>query len=161
MEQFNPTEQRETMRENVPPDMQDAYDRIVGAGMKFMFDKSTHGEVIKFLTQEGTLDEKLSGGVFYLMMNMVKQSNGSMPQELIIPAGIDLILQAAEFAEQTGIDQVTPEIIANAIQKYVFMVAKKAGISEEQVMGGIDKLQSQVEGGAAPAPQGGMINQGA
>ena len=165
MEQFNPQEQRASMRENVPPELQDGYDRIVAAGMKFMFDESTHEEVIGFLQQEGPLDEKLSGGIFYLMMNMIQQANGAFPEELIIPAGIDLILQAAEFAEQTGMDQVTPEIIASAIQKYVFLVAEKAGVPQEKVMGGIDKLagmaQGQEQQPQQPAPQGGLINQGA
>jgi hypothetical protein len=155
------------MRENVPPDLVDAYDRIIAAGMKFMFDESTSEDVIGFLRQEGPLVEKLSGGVFYLMMNIIKQASGAFPEELIIPAGIDLILQAAEIVEQTGIDQVTPEIIANAVQKYVFLVAEKAGVPQEKVMGGIDKLSGMVQGQGQqpapqqPAPQGGLISQGA
>ena len=171
MEQFNPQEQRETMRENVPPELQDGYDRIIAAGMKFMFSKETHEEVIGFLQGEDPLDEKLSGGIFYLMMNMIQQASGAFPEELIIPAGIDLILQAAEFAEGTGIDQVTPEVIANAIQKYVFLVAEKAGVPQDKVMGGIDKLSGMVQGQGQPAPQEaqpqaeqpqqGLINQGA
>jgi len=168
MEQFNPQEQRETMRENVPPELQDGYDRIVAAGMKFMFSKETHEEVIGFLQGGDPLDEKLSGGIFYLMMNMIQQASGAFPEELIIPAGNDLILQAGEFADGTGMDQVTPEIIANAIQKYVFLVAEKAGVRQEKVMGGIDKLagmaQGQGQGQPAPQaeqPQQGLINQGA
>lgn len=172
MEQFNPAEQRESMRENVPPDLQDGYDRIIAAGMKFMFSQETHGEVISFLEGQDPLEEKLSSGIFYLMMNMIQQASGAFPEELIIPAGIDLILQAAEFAEQTGMGEVTPDVIANAIQKYVFLVAEKAGVPQDKVLGGIDKLSAMAQQGGgqqapqepAPqesAPQAGMINQGA
>ena len=147
MQEFDPAQQRSEMRENVPEDLRDAYDRIIGAGMKFMFSDQTHGEMVKMLKGQGTLDDKLSAGVAYLMMNMVQQSNGTMPPELIIPAGIDLILQAAEFAEKTGMDQVTTEIIANAMHKYVLLVAKKAGVSEDQLMNGIDKLSQGAKNG--------------
>lgn len=170
MEEFNPAEQRASMRENVPPEMQDAYDRIVGAGMKFMFSKETSGEVIKFLEGPEPLDEKLSSGVFYLMMNLIQQSSGAFPEELIIPAGIDLMLQAAEFSQEVGMEKVTTEVIASACQKYVFLVSEKAGVPQEKVMGGIDKLAGAAEQGGQPQgeqpqgqpqPQVGMINQGA
>ena len=163
MEQFNPTEQRESMRENVPPDLQDAYDRIVAAGMKFMFSEETHGEAMQFLQGQDPLEDKLSSGVFYLMMNMIQQANGAFPEELIIPAGIDLMLQAAEFSEGTGMEKVTPEVLANAIQKYVFLIAEKAGVPQEKVMGGIDKLAGMAQGQEQPQPQQpqqGLINQG-
>lgn len=159
MEKFNPAEQRASLRDNVPPDLQDAYDRIVAAGMKFMFSEETHGEVIKFLQGPQQMDVKLSSGVLFIISQIVQQAGDAMPQELIIPAGIDLLLQAAEFSEQTGQGEITVEDIASAIQQFVFAIAKGAGISSEQLMGGVDKLTAMAAEGEAPA-EGGMINQG-
>jgi hypothetical protein len=60
-------------------------------------------------------------------------------------------------------EKVTPEVLANAIQKYVFLIAEKAGVPQEKVMGGIDKLAGMAQGQEQPQPaqpQQGLINQG-
>lgn len=144
--EFNPAEQRASLRENVPENLRTAYDRIVVAGMKFMFSDQTSGQVIEFLKGQGDIAEKLGKGVGALMLSLFVQSNKTMPHQLMIPAGVDLLLQAAEFYTQSGMGEVSNEQLAQAMQTMVFTILEKFGMGQEQVMGGIAKMQ-QAAGG--------------
>lgn len=140
MKPFDSTQIREQLRNNIPPPMRDAYDRVVAAGMKFMFDGSTH----KFMQQEmaggGPIDDKLAQGIFGLMTMLMGQSKGAFPHQLIIPAGIELMLHAADYAAQTGAAEVTPELMASAIQKFTIQLFDKVGVPEPKLMAGIAKI---------------------
>jgi len=151
---FDSTELRSSLRNNVPPQMRDAYDKVVVAGMKFMFDKTTHKYMQEMIQTEGPIDDKLAQGVFQLMKLLMTQSKGAFPQQLVIPAGIELMMHAADYAGQTGADEVTPELMAGAIQKFVLMFAKEAGVGEEQLMAGIGKIAELNGQPGQPAQQG-------
>lgn len=160
MKPFDSTQLRSELRNNVPPSMREAYAKVVNAGMKIMFDKSTHKFMRQQMAAEGEIDDKLAEGVERLMMMLVKNSKGAFPHQLIIPAGIELMMHAADYAAQTGQDEVTPDLMASAIQKFVFALFSSAKISPEMLMGGIDKIVELDAAGRQPPPeQGGMMAQ--
>lgn len=160
MKPFDSTELRSSLRNNVPPSMREAYAKVVNAGMKIMFDKSTHKFMQQQMAAEGEIDDKLAEGVGQLMGMLLQNSKGAFPQQLIIPAGIELMMHAADYAAQTGQDEVTPDLMASAIQKFVFALFGQAKVSPDMLLGGIDKIASlhQQGGGQEPPPeQGGMM----
>jgi hypothetical protein len=154
---FDSTEIRQGLRENVPPPMREAYDKVVAAGMKIMFDKSTHHLMQEQMAAEGEISDKLAEGVASLMAMMLKNTKGAFPQQLIIPAGIELMLHAADFAAQGGGETVTAEDMGAAVQKFVFKLFEGTGVKPEALMASVDhigKLNEQGQGGAPAAEPG-------
>ncbi len=170
---FDSTEIRQGLRENVPPPMREAYDKLVAAGMKIMFDKSTHYLMQEQMAAEGEISDKLSEGVATLISMMLKNSKGAFPQQLIIPAGIELMLHAADFAAQGAGENLDANDMGSAIQKFVFKLFEGSGVKPDMLMasiGHIGKLHEQAPEGrqdpgaadqsaAAPTGAGGLLTQ--
>jgi hypothetical protein len=112
----------------IPPDMQEAYDRVVVAGMKIMFSKETHGVMLKEMQKEGPVAQRLGQGVAGLMLVMVKESNETMPPQIIIPAGVELLMQAVDFMKKTDLANPTNEEIGQAIQIMITTIMEKFGV---------------------------------
>lgn len=89
---------------NMPQEMQAAYVRIVEAGMKLMFDPSTRGQTLAFMGESGAPAEKLGKGIASVMAMLFKESNQTMPPNLIIPCGIELLLHASAVAKSGGME---------------------------------------------------------
>jgi len=157
---FDSTELRQNLRQNVPPNMRKPYAQLVAAGMKFMFDKTTHKYMLEQIDAEGPIDEKLAKGVGNLIRMLHSQSKGAFPEHLIIPVGIELMMHAADYAAQTGRDVVTPELMGSAIQLFVFDFFGEAGVKQDMLMGSIEKMKelngAQQPGGQPPEQPGGQ-----
>lgn len=135
----------------VPPNLQQAYDKTVAAGMKLMFeDDSMFQMMVQNLEAETdkSLDQKIADGIIGLMAAMVKKSGGKMPGEVIIPAAVYLLMQLIEFIQKSGHD-LPNEVISSTVQKVVFGIMQAAGGgNQQQVMSKFQQLGSRVQGGA-------------
>lgn len=100
----------------LPPEMQDAYTRVVAAGMKVMFSKETHDAMLQQLNAPGDTATKLGQGIAKVILFLFNESNGTMPQEVIVPAAMILLIKAAEFVNQSGKGQVSDEEIGQAME---------------------------------------------
>lgn len=130
----------------VPPELQDAYTRIVKAGLKLMFDPSTRDQTIEFMDGEGNFPQKLGEGIAAVMSLLYRESNQTMPPQLIIPAGIELLVHAAEVAEKGG-EAIDAQVVAEAMGVYVESVMKQFGIDPAQMQGMVSGMDSGL-----PAP---------
>lgn len=157
----------------IPDNLKDAYDRVVLAGMKVMFSKETSQQAMSFLSEEnGAADERIGQGVAALMGLLMKQANGTMPPQIIIPAGVELVAAAGDYLKKAG-ENVTDDDIAGAMSDYVQIVLQQAGADSPEKM---RQMLQQAQGGTpdgapqppagGPAPEqapagapGGMINQ--
>jgi hypothetical protein len=137
--------------------MQEAYDRVVVAGMKIMFSKETHGVMLKEMQKEGPVAQRLGQGVAGLMLVMVKESNETMPPQIIIPAGVELLMQAVDFMKKTDMAYPTNEEIGQAMQIMITTILEKFGVDPakfEQMLNqfdntNVDAAMQQQMGGAA------------
>ena len=50
------------------------------------------------------------------MVYMFNESNGTMPQEIIVPAAMLLLLKAADFVNQSGKGNISDEEIGQAME---------------------------------------------
>lgn len=100
----------------LPPELQNAYERVVAAGMKVLFSKETHKFMLDQLQAPGSNAEKLGQGIAKVMVFMFNESNGTMPQEVIVPAAMLLLLKAADFVNQSGKGKITDEEIGQAME---------------------------------------------
>lgn len=115
----------------MPPQLQEAYDRVVVAGMKMMFSKESHSLMLEQLNAPGNMAQKLGEGIASLMVLMYKQSNQTMPPEVIIPAGIRLLVEAADFVKKSGKAKLSNAEVGQAIELMLSMLMEKFGVSPE------------------------------
>jgi len=125
----------ETIKENIkmPPELQEAYERVVIAGMKVMFSKESHKLMLDELQKEGPVGQKLGMGIAGLMLLLVKQSNGTIPPEVIIPAGVNLLSRAADFIRKSKIEKITNANIGDAMEVMISTILQKFGVGPEQM----------------------------
>jgi hypothetical protein len=100
----------------LPPELQDAYERVVAAGMKVLFSKETHPMVLEQLDGPGDMATKIGEGIARVVVFLFNESNGTMPEDVIVPAGILLILKASEFINQSGLGEVSDEEVGRAME---------------------------------------------
>lgn len=90
--------------------------RILDAGNKLLFGKDTHYDVMEGLTDDDDtqLADELGKGGISIANLLFQKSGGTMPQELIIPAGVILMARVAEFLNQTG-HKINDDIFHDAV----------------------------------------------
>ena len=122
---------KESVEENIkmPPELQEAYERVVIAGMKVMFSKESHKFMLKELQREGPMDQRLGKGIAGLMLLLVKESNNTIPPEVIIPAGMKLMMEAVDFMRETGLGQPTNAEIGGGMQIMISTILEKFGVA--------------------------------
>lgn len=125
----------EAVRSNIkmPPELQNAYDRVVTAGMKIMFDKNSHQLLLKEIQGPGSTGEKLGKGIVGLMMVMFQKSNKTMPPAVMVPAGLELLMQAADFANKAGLMKVTNKDIGEGVDIMINLLLKAFGVKPQQI----------------------------
>lgn len=125
----------QSVRENMqmPAHLQNAFDRVIAAGMTLMYGKKTHALMMQGLDTKPA-GQLLGEGVVGLMGILTEQSNNTIPPEVIIPAGIYLIAEAADFFERSGALAVSSADIAEATQIYIYMIIQKSGGDPDQMM---------------------------
>jgi hypothetical protein len=135
---------------NVPPELQEAYERVVIAGMKVMFDQATHNLMLKELQKGGPLGQRLGMGVAGLLLLLFKESNETMPPQIIIPAGVELLMQAVDFLRKTEMEQVTNKDIGDGIEVMITVVLGKFGVAPDQLEQMLNQYDNtQVDAAAA------------
>lgn len=135
----------EAVSENIqmPPELQEAYDRVVLAGMKIMFSKDSHKLMLKELQKPGPVGQKLGQGIAGLMLILVKESNNSIPPAVLIPAGIQLMMQAVDFMRKTGMEKVTNQDIGDGMELMIMTLMEKFGASPEKVQQMLNQFDNQ------------------
>jgi hypothetical protein len=116
----------------MPPELQEAYDRVVIAGMKVMFSDESHKMMLQFMDEEGPADEKLGKGIAGLMLILFKESNETIPPQVIIPAAVQLLMRAADFAKKSGMEDITNEDVAGGIELMIAIILEKFGVDPSQ-----------------------------
>jgi hypothetical protein len=146
---FSPQAVRAGMQ--MPPELQEPYQRVVTAGMKVMFDPKSRNQVMALLQQEGPLAQKLGQAIAGLLLMMFEQSNKTMPPQVMIPAGVELLSHAVDLLAKAG-QQVSPQEIAAATEIFITTMLKKFNIDPNKLQEGIAQGAGRQQP-AAPAEQ--------
>jgi hypothetical protein len=117
----------------MPPELQEAYDRVVIAGMKVMFSKESHRAMLQEIQRPGPLGERLGKGVAGLLLMLFKESNGTMPPAVMIPAGVKLLMEAVDFLRKSGLEKPTNADIGDGIQIMMATVLEKFGVAPDKM----------------------------
>lgn len=130
-DEISPEQVRKDMK--LPPELQNAYERVVVAGMKLMFSKDTNKYLLQQLDAPGSMAEKLGNGIAELVLMLFMQSNKTMPPQVIIPAGTELVVQAADFIKKSNLAEVTNRDIGDGIQIMMSQVFRQFGIDPDKL----------------------------
>lgn len=138
-----PREIADDMASQIPTNFQEAFTRVVKAGMKVMFNEQTHDLMIEQLQQEGDFAENVGMAIAGLMLLLYEKSNQTMPMEVIIPAGIYLLGEGGDFIEKVTQQEITPDVSATAIQIMIDTLMEKFGIDPKTVYSAAQKAAAE------------------
>ncbi len=150
-----PSDMAEEVAAAVPKEFQEAFTRVVKAGMKVMFSEDTHEIMLDALEGEGPLPEKIGSAMADLMGMLFEKSNQSMPPEVIIPAATYLLAKGSDFLEKVTEQEISGEDMALASEIMVQKLMTAFGIPED-ALAKAGEAASQVareEGEMAPAEE--------
>lgn len=161
----NPTLQQaeQGIQAKVPPNLADAFQRTVTAGLQIMYSPQSHQIMLAQLTKPGDPADNVAEGAAKLCGVLYKQSKNTMPVQVMVPAAMIFMLEGLDFLSKSNGLQVTPQLIGQATQDVGMYVLKLMGISQQQmhavVAHGIHQAsqqgaqgQVQPQGAAQPQP---------
>lgn len=120
--------------------------RAYNAGMQFAFSPQTHGQVLQQFERDLQASPNtaavIGADVAHLVIFLINESKGTMPQQIVGPCAILLLAKACEFISQAHVAQITDVTFSDAVKVMV------AGISQA-----VDpNYRNRVQGTSQPAP---------
>jgi len=116
----------------LPEELKEAYERVVEAGLKVMFDPSMRERTLEFMEGPGEPAEKMGEGVAAVMALLFKESNNTMPPQIVIPAGVELLLHAVDVARSGGME-MSQDDVAEAMAIMVEAVFRQFGADPQEM----------------------------
>lgn len=141
-----------------------AYDRVLTAGMKMLYSPE-NAEMMQdlILSEEIPVANKLGEGIANLLVMMDNQGNGTIPKEIMVPVGIALMFEAADYLFEVGIE-VTEDDLGAGLELLIKGVLVGYGIDPAAMDEVIDNMgqklgfkeggEEAVTGSAAPGEKG-------
>lgn len=136
-----------------PPEVKDAVDRIVAAGMRVMYSPAAEQHVQEAVQSQEPLPKVLAENVTGLLLTLDQQAKGGMPAAALFPAAMGLLGEACKMMESAG-KTCTQDDYNNAAITMYAMIGQKLGGKPEDLMGAAaQSLQGQnPDPGAPQAP---------
>lgn len=134
----------------------DAYNRIVQAGTKVIYDKATFSELSKSIRQAQDPVTEIAEGMIGILGILYKQSRKTMPIPAMVMAGMSILLDALDFAEQAGLVKIDKAQLNKATTHYLNSLLPKFGLTPDKIdamlgqLGGTIKdpaKMAQIQGG--------------
>lgn len=128
----------------------DAFERVVLAGMRLMYDKRTF-EIFKrgLLREDRPVPQRLAAESAGLMKMLYDKSNGQMPKNIIAPAASMLLMEMGKFMTEAGIAQVSSDDVRQGTQLLMGML--------KQMFGGAQTPEQPAQPAAPAQPAGGLM----
>jgi len=134
----------------------DAYNRIVQAGTKVIYDKATFTELSKAIRQAQDPVTEIAEGMIGILGILYKQSRKTMPIPAMVTAGMSLLLDALDFAEQAGLVKIDKAQLNKATTHYLNSLLPKFGLTSDKIDATLGQLGGTIKDPAKMAQiQGG------
>jgi len=119
-----------------------AYDKIVKAGLKVIYDQATFQKLTRGLRESKSPVQDIAKGIVGILAMLSNRSKGTMPSTAMVQAGGTLLIDALDFAEQAGLMKVDGNSLAEAFTVYMETVLPTVGLSTQrmqQVLKGVEE----------------------
>lgn len=145
---------------NVEPKFKAIFDKAVLSGMRIMFDSKSHKMMQDELDKPGPLAEKIVAGITALIYMLWKQSNQTLPPQVIVPTAFALTLKAFDYLQKSGDVEATKEVLGQALEGVVSTVMKKFGVDPDKIQAKGAAPATGAPPAATPAAPSGLLAQG-
>jgi len=130
----------EQMRSLLDGQLGDAYDRVLTAAMKMMYSADNSQMMQQIIMDEQIpVANKLGEGIANLLVMMDNQGNGTIPKEIIVPVGVALMFEAADYLFEVGIE-FTENDLGDALELLIRSVLVGYGIDPAKIDDVIDDM---------------------
>jgi hypothetical protein len=137
----------------IPAQFQNAFQRIVTAGLKVMYSPQTHEMMVQEMNKPQPIEASAAEGVAKLMGILWHEGKGTLPMQAMIPAAVVLLCEGLDFAEKAGKAKVTPQILAEATKQCMSDLMQILGITPQK----IQAAAAQAKQSQPAAPARGLI----
>jgi hypothetical protein len=111
----------------------DMLQRMVKAGLKIIYNQNIFQKLTRELRQsKDPAGDAARGAVFVLQM-LAQRARGTAKPQVLVQAGVLLMLDALDFLEQAGLLKVDATTLDHATQEYVEAVLPAVGISHDRM----------------------------
>lgn len=103
----------------------DAFERVVLAGMRLMYDKRTFGILQRGMNrQDRPVPQRLAAEAAGLMRMLDEKSGGKIPRNIIPSAAAMLLMEMGKFMTEAGIAQVSSDDVKQGTVLLMTMLKK-------------------------------------
>ena len=145
------------------PEDQEAYDRVVMAGIKVLSGKKSNASIMKMLEQQADDPAKaLAEAASVIMLQLDDKAGGKIPEGVILPAAAEILEEVAEFAQKSGTFAVEQTVVDQATELMITRLAQEYGVDKAETQAFLDSADQQTKdmaeakgkpaGNPAPAP---------
>jgi len=132
--------------------MGDAYDRVVTAGMKMLYSPDNAKMMQEIIgNDEVPVANKLGEGIANLLLMMDNTGNGTIPKEVLVPAGVALMFEAADYLFEIGVE-ITEKDLGQGLELLIKGVFVGYGIDPAKMDKIVDDMGEKL--GFADTDQG-------
>lgn len=127
------------------PELRDAYERVLVAGKKMMYAPETAEAIQGIILDDAVpMKNKLGEGIANLLVMMDNQGNGTIPKDVLIPVGVSLMFEAADYMFECGLE-VTPEDLSDGMEMMVYSIYEAYGVPAAEVDAIVDDLMNKMD----------------
>ncbi len=133
--------------EMATPEEQEAYERLVLAGMQVLHSDATNPGVMDMLKSGAQNPAQTLADVTFLVMEQImEQVQGEVDGAVVIPAAAEVLSMTAQLAESAGIFVADEPVLAKALQSLIAKAAEQVGFDPQELESLITELGDQVPG---------------
>jgi hypothetical protein len=154
----------------VPPDLTDAVQRTVAAGMKLMYSPDMRDEMQAGIQSQDPIPKRIADNTLGLLLTLDGKTQGGIPAGAIFPVGVELAGECAEVLDNAG-QAVSQADFNDSLLALYAMMGKKLGATDDQLMQSAQQSVGEPMTGdpatppappqTAPVPPAGVPPQGA
>jgi len=139
----------------IPEDVQNDLERVVVSARQIIYDKKTHKQVFNGMRDidEANDARKVALGVTAILTIVNRESNGKIPVELYVPAGVLVAVDVIRFMVDSGMVEDSTEFTGNVVEEWLAAAMQKMGMGKSKPPAAA-QIPPQ---GTAQAPQGGLV----
>lgn len=109
------------------------YSRLVKAGTKTIYDKGTFAQLSKAIADSQDPITDVAKGIVAVLSMMAHKARGTIPHEVMLQAGMALLLDALDFLEQSGMVKIDNQALDQATQEYIEAIMPSVGVSPQKM----------------------------
>lgn len=116
----------------IPPQLRQQFAKVVAAGLQILYSPQLRGQLAQKLETGNPVKDAADGAV-RLTAELFKQSNGTLPKPLVVPAVMIFAFEYLDLAEQAGKLKVDTKVIAETARLASENVLRLAGLTDDKL----------------------------